>query len=340
MRSVEERNADMYTILQALKESVEFDIRTAMPGIVQAWDPVQQTVDVQLAIRENLEDDDDETEVEIPLLVDVPVVMPRAGGYSLAFAPAAGDECLVVFADCCIDAWWQSGGVQSQVDRRRHDLSDGFAILGCWSQMNKPSIPSEGVRLQNDAGTAGVSVIGNNVNLFGTATINGGAVRGKISDLPGSNTFTGTDLLEIEIDGTSYKLTGATLAAMLKTIGGLLTGSDLKANLTTTTVGSPLDATQGKALSDMILDRVSGENFGNYSTLESAAEAVFSAMSIPSIKVGRFTRNNVGAYIFVAYKNSANYAMLLCWSYGASKLTQINMTGGTVQTPLEYIPAT
>jgi hypothetical protein len=47
-----------------------------------------------------------------------------------------GDECLVVFGDMCIDAWWSLGGVQNQLERRRHDLSDGFAILGTFSQPN------------------------------------------------------------------------------------------------------------------------------------------------------------------------------------------------------------
>lgn len=111
--------------------------------------------------------------MEIPLLVDVPVVMPRAGGYSLVFVPKVGDECLVVFADMCIDAWWQSGGVQPQADKRRHDLSDGFAIMGCWSQVNKPAIPDSGCRLQNDEGTAGVSIDGSTVNIFGSVLING-----------------------------------------------------------------------------------------------------------------------------------------------------------------------
>ena len=103
------------------------------------------------------------------------MVMPRAGGYVLGFAPQVGDECLVVFADCCIDSWWQSGSVQSQADSRRHDLSDGFAILGCWSQQNRPKLPENGVCLQNDKGTAGISIIDDVVNLFGTVQINGKA---------------------------------------------------------------------------------------------------------------------------------------------------------------------
>lgn len=175
MRTVDERVGGMAQVLETAMDNVEYEMRVAMPGIVQEWDAEQQTVTVQLAIREKVSMDGRETEMEIPMLVDVPVVMPRAGGYSLVFAPVKGDECLVVFADACIDSWWQSGGVQSQADSRRHDLSDGFAILGCWSQKRKPNIPASGVRLQNDAGTAGISIAGNTVNIFGTVKINGSA---------------------------------------------------------------------------------------------------------------------------------------------------------------------
>ncbi len=153
-------------------------IRVALPGIVQEWDAATQTCKVQLAVREKVSFAGQPREMDIPILVDVPVVMPRAGGYSLVFAPRTGDECLVVFADMCIDAWWQSGGVQSQADKRRHDLSDGFAILGCWSQPHLPAIPESGCRLQNDEGTAGISIDGDTVDIFGSVTINGASFSG------------------------------------------------------------------------------------------------------------------------------------------------------------------
>lgn len=178
MRTSDERNASLGDVLKTLKASVGRDIRVAMPGIVQAWDADRQVVTVQLAVTEKLSQGGVQKEVAIPLLVDVPVVMPSAGGYGLYFAPQKGDECLVVFADMCIDSWWQSGGVQSQADTRRHDLSDGFAIMGCWSQPNRPKLPSSGVRLQNDAGTAGVSISGGTVNLFGNVTVNGHSIGG------------------------------------------------------------------------------------------------------------------------------------------------------------------
>ena len=56
-------------------------IRVAAPGIVQAYDASQQTVTVQVAIRERMNEDGVENWVEIPLLLDVPIVFPRAGGY-------------------------------------------------------------------------------------------------------------------------------------------------------------------------------------------------------------------------------------------------------------------
>jgi hypothetical protein len=44
---------------------------------------------------------------------------------------------LVVFSSRCIDNWWNNGGVQNQRELRMHDLSDGFCILGPWSQQTK-----------------------------------------------------------------------------------------------------------------------------------------------------------------------------------------------------------
>lgn len=173
MRTVDERTSGTAETMAAAMERVGFDMRVAIPGIIQSWDKATQTVTVQPAIREKVANAGSENEMAIPLLVDVPVIMPRAGGYSLVFAPQAGDECLVVFGDSCIDGWWQSGGVQSQVESRRHDLSDGFAILGCWSQPRMPAIPDSGCRLQNDTGTAGVYINGGTVNIFGSVLING-----------------------------------------------------------------------------------------------------------------------------------------------------------------------
>lgn len=112
-------------------------LRVAMPGVVQNFNVQKQTVTVQLAITENVIQNAVVTPLAIDVLEDIPIFMPRSGGFMLTLPIQKGDECLVIFADNCFDAWWQSGaanGPQNQVDRRRHDLSDGFAIIGPWSQ--------------------------------------------------------------------------------------------------------------------------------------------------------------------------------------------------------------
>lgn len=155
-------------------------MKVAAPGIVQAFDSKEQTVTVQLAIREKrVHDDGREEWVNVPPLVDVPVVFPRAGGYVLTFPVKAGDECLVIFGDNCMDAWWQSGGIQNQIDCRRHDLSDGYAILGPWSQPRTvKGYSTEAVQLRNESGSAYVEISGSAINIVGSViNIKGGKVN-------------------------------------------------------------------------------------------------------------------------------------------------------------------
>lgn len=167
MLTLEQRIASLEDCITLAVDAGGKRLRCACPGIVQEWNSATQTVSVKLAIKEVLSIEGVETETEIPMLVDVPVVMPRAGGYCLLMVPQAGDECLVVFSDLCIDAWYQSGGIQSQAERRRHDLSDGFAIMGCWSQVKKPTFPTEGISLQKDDGSAKLTIDSNGVKING-----------------------------------------------------------------------------------------------------------------------------------------------------------------------------
>lgn len=174
MRSIDERIGSFTQAVNAAIAAVKADIRVAMPGVIQSFDRSTQTVTVQLSIREKVLQDGAEMDMDIPLLVDVPIVLPRAGAYSLIMVPRAGDECLVVFCDLCIDSWWQSGGIQNQADSRRHDLSDGFAILGVWSQPNIVSnFPKSGIALQADNGSVGVFIHDDKIELKGRVTING-----------------------------------------------------------------------------------------------------------------------------------------------------------------------
>ncbi|MXF49441.1 hypothetical protein GR294_23385 [Raoultella sp. Lac2] len=143
-----------------LAQAIMSAMRVSIPGIIQSFDPDAVTAVVQPAIK-GAEQDESGTEVSVslPLLVDVPVVFPRGGGCTLTFPVKAGDECLVIFADRCIDFWWQSGGIQEPVDGRMHDLSDAFCIVGPQSQAKKISgISTSAVELRSDDGSTKLSL--------------------------------------------------------------------------------------------------------------------------------------------------------------------------------------
>ncbi len=173
MISIPERLALQEEAEKKAFDNYDFDLRVASPGIIQSFDAAKQTVTVQVAIREKIKIEGQISDAVIPLLVDVPIVIPQAGGYRLTFPIEVGDECLVIFSDTCFDAWYQNGGLQNQMSLRRHDLSDGFAILGIKSQPNSiANYSTDSVQLRNEAGTNYVEIAESEMNLvFGSTTI-------------------------------------------------------------------------------------------------------------------------------------------------------------------------
>jgi phage baseplate assembly protein gpV len=154
MISIPERLAVENEGIKKAFDNFAFNMRCAAPGIIQEFDAAAQTVTVQLAITERIRINGVISTEVLPLLVDVPICVPSAGGFSLTVPPKNGDECLVVFSDSCFDAWFQSGGVQNQMALRRHSLSDGMAILGINSQPKVlPSYSESSIQMRNDTGT-------------------------------------------------------------------------------------------------------------------------------------------------------------------------------------------
>lgn len=168
--------------MRLVLEGRQSKIWTALPGIVQSVDLAAMTCEVQPAIQGSIEDENgDVTFVNLPLLVDVPIVFPSAGGFTITLPLEKNDEVLVVFSCRCIDAWWQSGGVNRAVELRMHDLSDGFAIPGPQSQPNVFSgISSTDLEIRNRAGNTLLSITANGKIGFQNAT---GDLKGLLTDL-------------------------------------------------------------------------------------------------------------------------------------------------------------
>lgn len=174
MRRTERLN-DIEESLRLALEAERAGIWTALPAIVVAANLVAQTVSAQPTIQGTITGPDGVARnVNLPLLVDVPIVWPRAGGFALTFPVAPGDEVLIVFASRCIDSWWQSGGIGAPAEVRMHDLSDGFAILAPTSQPKRlGGVSSSNVQLRDSAGSTFVEITPSGaVNIVAATSIN------------------------------------------------------------------------------------------------------------------------------------------------------------------------
>lgn len=241
--SEQTRSGDQAETFKSEGKVLAQNLRVAMPGVIQSFDTETVTAVVQPAIRcVETDNDGNRTTRDYPLLTDVPVVFPRGGGCTLTFPVKAGDECLVIFADRCIDFWWQSGGVQEPVDDRMHDLSDAFAIVGPQSQVKKISgISASGAQLRTDDGKAfievaaggnitaqtsgtltakedgGTTITSPNITLNGNVTINGNLSQG-MGEGGGTATMLGPITVTNDVKAGGKSLT-------THTHGGVQTGS-------------------------------------------------------------------------------------------------------------------
>ena len=129
MPSIKELLGDNIQLYDSMLSKASFNIRCCIPGIIQKYNPNNNTAEIQPAIREEVVNEDNSVSyVNLPLLVNVPIAFPSTRNSGIQFALSQGDECLVMFSDLSYDNFWLNGVVQNPVEVRRHDLSDGIAI--------------------------------------------------------------------------------------------------------------------------------------------------------------------------------------------------------------------
>lgn len=176
------------------------EMQVAVPAVVVSFNASTQTVVVQPAIQEHLLIQGIPKPFSLPQLSNVPLGCLRMGGFSITFPAQAGDEGLVVFANMCIDAWWQSGGTSNiQIERRRHDLSDGLFFPMFWSQPRViPNYSQTNLEIRTDDGTCKISIAPNGgvvITAPNNLTLNGNLI------VNGSISSTGDAVM----DGIDYK---------------------------------------------------------------------------------------------------------------------------------------
>jgi hypothetical protein len=118
-------------IRHAIEESLA-DLRVAMPARVERVDLAKGLLDAKPLVKDRVEiPGKTGTQVlSIPVVTNVPVIWPGAGGMRVTFPIAVGDTVLLLFSDRSLDVWLAQGGEVDPLDPRKHALSDAVAIPG------------------------------------------------------------------------------------------------------------------------------------------------------------------------------------------------------------------
>jgi hypothetical protein len=103
------------------------NVHTSLPGAIVSYDYTLQKASIQPLLNKSWADG---TFTPMPILENVPVIFPRAGGASLTFPVDVGDTCLLVFIERSIDLWLTVGGQVTPDDNRKFNISDAIAIPG------------------------------------------------------------------------------------------------------------------------------------------------------------------------------------------------------------------
>lgn len=148
MPSIRNVLGDDSQLYENIIKKVNFNLRCCIPGVIQQYDPKTNTASIQPAIREEIVNEDNTVQyMNLPILVNVPIIFPSCSIGSIKMLLKKGDECLVLFSDLSIDNFWKYANVQNPIEVRRHDLSDGIAIPCVLSQPNTKPFNGTGVEI-------------------------------------------------------------------------------------------------------------------------------------------------------------------------------------------------
>ena len=234
---------------QFIRQSQD-DLRCATPAfLVKDVDVVTQTVTVQIAIQERVRPASGPAQWwDIPPIINVPIIVPRGGGYSITLPLKKGDKGILIFCDTCFDNWWQNGttgsppaytskttqavsGSQRQFEVRRHYVHDCGFLPGMWTQKDLLlNYSADSLQIRTDDGTTtviDVSQDGVVISAGSTTAVDVGPTAASVTAdaitltsplSPAGSLVVGT---LFELPGVVVPTTGAATFFIPVTIGGV-----------------------------------------------------------------------------------------------------------------------
>jgi hypothetical protein len=124
-------------VINGAVDDLAYTLNCHRVGIIESFDPVNQNATIKLVDKGVYEYTENETIIDYPPLLEVPVIIHKATDGGITIPIIKGDTCLVVFNDRDLDNWLLNGLIQRPNTLRKHDLSDAIAIIGIKNQKNK-----------------------------------------------------------------------------------------------------------------------------------------------------------------------------------------------------------
>lgn len=112
-------------IIKKMFNSYMTNINTAIPGLVESYNPTTQRADVKPSIKKKIS-----TElVSYPVIANVPVQFMGSGNATFIFPLSKGDRCLIIFSQESMENYLSSPDREVEPgDERRFSLADAICI--------------------------------------------------------------------------------------------------------------------------------------------------------------------------------------------------------------------
>jgi len=102
-------------------------LHTCVPGLIETYDAASRRARVKFALKQVRTDG---SEVAKAPIVDVPVVFPSGGGFTMTFPMAEGDPVMLLFSERGITAFKKTFDQATPTEGQYHQEADAVALPG------------------------------------------------------------------------------------------------------------------------------------------------------------------------------------------------------------------
>ena len=124
-KSIQNNDNIVNAIIQQALDNFSGNLHIAKPGKLLSFDKTKQRADIQIAMQCKLGDNI----TDYPIILDCPVKITKGGDGYLNIPFQEGDPCMVFFADRDLSLW-KKGQFNIPATKRKHNITDGFCIVG------------------------------------------------------------------------------------------------------------------------------------------------------------------------------------------------------------------